>query len=173
MTTTTYEARAMKFARTLTALFSGCSTLDDFEFAIQWYNAHHSRKIRYAHGVSRIAIIRADYVIKFDMIPEGGFEDGRAGNCNSEEEVYSRACADGFEYLLAKTTVVTTEEHTFSIMPRVEHVNDLTRDWWDHCTEEEQDWLTENVNDLHCGNVGYRRGKVCVIDYAWDAESDW
>ncbi len=166
-----YEVRAMKFAAILCRLFEGCSNLSDFEFAVEWYNANHTRQLKTAHGVSRFAIIRADYVIKFDMKPEGGFEDGRAGNCTSEEEVYARACADGFEYLLAKTTVCEMNGFTFSIMPRVDHVNDWERDWWDYCTSAEQAWLNDNVNDLHEGNVGYRHGKVCVIDYAWDAET--
>ena len=165
----TYEVRAMKFARILARMFEGCETLEDFEWAIRMYNNAHSRKLNYAHGVSRVAIIRADYVIKFDMIPQESFEDGRAGNCNSEEEIYERACEDGFEYLLAKTSVHTIEDLTFSIMPRVDHVGEWRRNWYDTCTEEEIEWLENNVCDLHEGNIGYRHGKVCVIDYAWDA----
>ncbi len=164
-----YEIRALKFAHTLVKFFMGCKQLEDFLYAIKYYNQSHSRKIKYEYGVSRIAIIRADYVIKFDMTPDGDWQDGRAGNCKSEEEIYNRACADGFGYLLAKTSVYTIDELTFSIMPRVYHVNDYSRDWTEHCTEEEADWLLENINDLHDGNIGYRNNKVCVIDYAWDA----
>lgn len=165
-----YEVRAMKFAVILCRLFEGCATLDDFEYALFWYNEHHSRQLKWAHGVSRIAVIRSDYVIKFNMEPQDGFEDGRAGDCMSEEAMYERAVADGFEYLLAKTTVHTVEGHTFSIMPRVNSVNNYNRNWWNYCTDEEQAWLNDNINDLHEGNLGYRHGKVCVIDYAWDAE---
>jgi len=168
MTKSTYEARAIKFARLLAILFAGCSELSDFEYAVDWYNAHHSRKLRTAHGVSRFAIIRSDYVIKFDMIPTGSFKDGRAGNCHTEEAVYARAVADGMEHLLAKTTVMEIEEHTVAIMPRINGVDDWERSWYEHCTREEYRWLDENVGDLHEGNLGYRRGKVCVIDYAWD-----
>lgn len=164
----TYEARAIKFARLLAVLFAGCSTLSDFEYAVDWYNDHHSRKLTTAHGVSRFAIIRSDYVIKFDMIPTGAFKDGRAGNCRSEEAVYARAVADGMEHLLAKTTVLELEEHTVAVMPRINGINDDDRWWGDHCTREEYWWLDENVGDLHEGNVGYRHGKVCVVDYAWD-----
>lgn len=168
----TYEARALKFARILAVLFSGCVDLSDFEFAVECYNDTHSRKLTTSHGVSRFAIIRSDYVIKFDMAPRGGFEDGRAGNCKSEEAVYARAVADGMAHLLAKTTVVEMEGHTISIMPKVNHVGDDDRYYGDYCTQEEYDWLWENINDLHEGNLGYRNGKVCVIDYAWDAEPD-
>ena len=90
----TYEARAIKFARLLAVLFAGCTDLSDFEYAVEWYNASHTRKLTTSHGVSRFAVIRSDYVIKFDMTPYGDFEDGRAGNCKSEEAVYARAVAD-------------------------------------------------------------------------------
>lgn len=170
----TYESRALKFASVLSRLFEDCVTLEDFSYMTERYNACHSRSLRTAHGVSRFAIIRADYVIKFDMQPDKDFEDGRAGNCISEQEVYERACADGFEYLLAKTTVVELNGHTISIMPRINGVGSWGRDWTDYCTDEEREWLHENINDLHEYNVGYRRRKVCVIDYAWDAETcDW
>lgn len=167
-TKTSYEVRAMKFAQILVQLFAGCTTLEDFEYAINWYNNFHSNKLHWDHGVSRVAIMRADYVIKFDITPDAEWRDGRAGNCNSEQAIYERACADGFEYLLAKTTVHTIDDLTFSIMPRIDHVGDYRRDWQDYCTNEERDWLFENICDLHLYNVGYREGKVCVIDYAWD-----
>ena len=168
----TYEARALKFARLLAILFAGCTDLSDFEFATECYNDTHSRKLTTSHGVSRFAVIRSDYVIKFDMVPTGRFSDGSAGNCHTEEAVYARAVADGMDHLLAKTTVVEMEGHTISIMPRIGHVGDDDRYYGDYCTQEEYQWLWENVNDLHEGNLGYRHGKVCVIDYAWDAEPD-
>lgn len=171
MTTTSYELRALKFARFLVALFDGCRELEDFIYAVRWYNIRHSRKLVYSHGVSRFAIIRADYVIKFNMVPEGSFSDGRAGDNSTEEDVYAMAVADGMEYLLAKTTVVKIEDRTIAIMPKINHVNDYERYWRDYCTEEEGDWLDEHINDLHEGNVGYKNGKVCVIDYAWDANA--
>lgn len=163
-----YEERAIKFGNFLARLFQDCVYLRDFEWAIMHYNDCHSRKIMWAHGVSRIAIIRADYVIKFDFQPEGMWEDGHAGDCYSEEEVYQIAIEDGMEYLLAKTTVCEKYGHTFSVMPRINGVNDWRRSWWNYCTDKEIDWLEGHVNDLHEGNVGYKRGKVCVIDYAWN-----
>lgn len=163
-----YEIRATKFAALLVALFANCSVLDDFVDAVESYNMTHSRPIRYDHGVSRFAVLRADYVIKFDMVPQGRWENGIAGNNKSEARVYEAAKAAGFEYLLAKTTVINMGGRTITIMPKVDHVNDWTRDWSDYCTEEEFDWLEYNINDLHEGNVGYRNGKVCVIDYAWE-----
>lgn len=166
----TYEARALKFARILCALFADCVTLGDFVNAIEGYNYTHTRELKYAHGVSRMAIIRADYVIKFDMAPVGCFKDGRAGNIESELAVYERAVLDGYAYLLAKTTVGEYDGIRFAIMPRVDHVHDEDRWYGDYLTEDEMDWLEENVKDLHDGNLGYRRNKPVIIDYAWDAE---
>lgn len=162
-----YENRGYKFALYLSRLFRDCETWEDFTCAMEYYNMTHSRKVAYAHGVSRFAVIRADYVIKFDMTPEQGWEDGRAGNNSTEEDVYNIAVADGMEYLLAKTTVVEINGRHVSIMPRINHVNDYDRCWWNYCTDDEEHWLCNTIGDLHEGNVGYRNGKVCVIDYAW------
>lgn len=165
----TYEARAIKFARLLAVLFTDCEYLADFEYAIKCYNRTHSCKLAYASGVSRIAIIRADYVIKFDFIPTGSFSRGQAGNIDSELRVYDKAVADGMAHLLAKTTVGEYAGLKYAVMPRIKGINKWQWDWWEHCTADEYNWLSENVNDLHKGNLGYRHGKVCVVDYAWDA----
>lgn len=165
----TYETRAIKFAHLLAILFEGCKSLEDFEYAIKYYNRTHSRKLTYAHGVSRIAIIRSDYVIKFDFIPLGSFRHGEAGNIESELRVYNKAVAAGMEHLLAKTTVGEYAGMKYAVMPRINGINKEEWCWWEHCSEEEYDWLCDNVHDLHDGNLGYRKGKVCVIDYAWDA----
>ena len=167
--TSTYEERGKKFAiNVLTRLFDGCEYLDDFVDAIKYYNAHHFRKLKYDNGVSRIVIIRGDYVVKFNYRPTGDFSDGRAGDCESEQEIYARALRDGMAHLLAKTTVLTVNGLTFSIMPRIKGIG-RNWCWWEHCTREEEEWLEDNLYDLHRYNVGYRKGKVCVIDYAWDA----
>lgn len=169
-----YEARALKFARLLSRWFMDCLTFRDFIEAIDRYNAHHSIPLRYEHGVSRIVILRADYVIKFDYAPDEKWDNGdgtnRAGGNASEEIVYERAVRDGYAYLLAKTTAVMIGGRHVSIMPQISGVNDEDKYWGDYVTEEEYDWLMENVNDIHEGNVGYSHGKPVVIDYGWDAQ---
>lgn len=169
MRKTSYESRAMKVVIMLVMLFTGCEYLEDFEERIFRYNATHYRQIKYSHGVSRIAIICADYVIKFDITPVGRFSDGSAGDIYSEQRVYTKAVIDGMEHLLAKTTVGECNGRRYCIMPRINDVGNWSKDWRDYCTAEEEEWLDNNLFDLHCGNVGYRHGKVCVIDYAWDA----
>ena len=163
-----YEARAIKFAHVLARMFEDCETLQDYKDAVFHYNMTHSRRLVMFHGVSRIAIVRSDYVIKCDYVSKDRrWSDGQAGNNESEAEMYDRAVEDGFEYLLAKSTLVNVDGKEFSIMPRIAHVDDWDRDWYDYCTEEEYDWLDTHICDLHNANVGYRKGKVCVIDYAW------
>ena len=103
---TDYESRARKFAHVLIALFAGCESLDDFEFAISEYNATHSRPLVYAHGVSRIAIIRSDYVIKFDFCPSGWWEDGRAGSISSEAHVYEQQLRMAWNIFLLKLLLI-------------------------------------------------------------------
>jgi len=170
----TYEVRAAKFAALLVRLFSACFTLADFEEAIEEYNSTHSRPLNYAHGVSRIAIMRADYVIKFDLKPDEDWDDGfggcRAGDNSTEKEVYQRAVDAGYAYLLAKTTILTIGGRHISVMPRINDVGNEERYWGDYVTDEEYDWLTENIYDIHEGNVGYYKGKPVVIDYGWDTE---
>lgn len=174
MTKTPYEVRAYRFAAMLCKLFVGCQYLEDYLTAIKAYNKTHSMKLVYHFGVSRIAILRADYVVKFAMVPDEVWDNGdgscRAGDNDTEYEVYQRAVRDGFAYLLAKTTPVVINGHSIAIMPRIDHVGDESRLWWECVTDKEYDWLTDNVNDLHSGNVGYRNGKPVVIDYAWDVE---
>lgn len=168
MMKTNYEARAKKFAKVLAKRFEGCVTYGDFMNAIQEYDDTHVIPLNYTHGVSRIVILRADYVIKFDYQNENSFwADGRAGNCESEGRLYKFAVSEGMEHLLAKTTVLHMNGLTLSIMPRIPKVGSDDRWWGDYCTAEECNWLCRNVGDIHEYNVGYRHGKTCVIDYAW------
>ena len=158
---TSYEVRAMKFAAKLAKLFENCHSLRDYIYVINHYNETHVIKLKYNHGISRIAIIRSDYVIKFDYGEECDF-----GNCASEGRIYAQAVEDGMEHLLAKTTVFSLHGHSGCVMPRVKGINSRHKYWCDYCTDEEYYWLRGHVYDLHRGNVGYRNGKVCIIDYA-------
>jgi hypothetical protein len=169
-----YETRALKFARVLASLFFDCYTLEDFKGAIEWYNMTHSRKLNYAYGVSRIAVMRADYVIKFNYAPTERWDNGEgrclAGDNSTEEKMYQRAVRDGYEYLLAKTTTTVINNRVISIMPRIDHVHDEKRDYSFYLSSDELEWLWENITDLHDGNIGYKNGKPVVIDYGWTTE---
>ena len=161
MIKTDYEVRATKFAQFLAELFKDCVTRHEYEHAIRVYNSNHIRKLHYDYGISRIAIIRSDYVVKFNY----GFNKD-FGDCISEEKMYKKAVKDGMEHLLAKVTTMTLNGHVCAIMPRIKGVENYRKNWCNYCTDEEREWLYDHVRDLHKGNVGYRNGKVCVIDYA-------
>lgn len=158
---TNYEVRAMKFAKALTMLFKDCMSLADFKRAIKTYNENHRYPLHWDNGISRIAIIRSDYVIKFNYGYNHDF-----GDCLSERMAYELAEKDGMSHLLAKTTIVSFNGCSCAIMPRIKRINNDHRYWEEHCSSEECEWLYNHVRDLHSGNVGYRNGKVCVIDYA-------
>lgn len=162
-----YEARALKFAETVLApLFQDCHTLSDYQRQIFNYNETHKRPLHYANGVSRITILRNDYVIKFDIIPTGSFSDGRAGDCESELQIYKRAVEDGFSHLLAKPSLYYWGSKPFLIQPLVSGIG-RTDCWWYYCSDEEEYWLDHNIYDLHSHNYGFRKGKICIFDYAW------
>lgn len=167
-TKTNYEERAYKFAvRTLSKLFENCLFEHEFMNAIGQYNDTHIRKLQFASGISRIVIIRSDYVVKVDYNPD----PDSWGGCRSEENLYKRACGEGMDYLLAKTTVFELRGHTFAIMPKINDTHNKKKDWYDYCNEKECMWILENIEDRHCGNYGFRNGKVCFIDYGWDAKA--
>ena len=158
---TSYEIRAMKFAKILSLLFKDCVSLADFKCAIKKYNETHRYPLHWDYGISRVAIIRSDYVIKFNYGYNRSF-----GDCFSERRVYELAERDGMSHLLAKTTIVSFNGYSCAIMPRIKGINNEHKYWVEHCTADEYLWLYEHVFDLHSGNVGYKNGRVCVIDYA-------
>lgn len=166
MARTSYEERGEKFARYLMkTVFKDCRTLKQYQLAVERYNFTHVNQLICKHGVSRVVIIRADYVIKIEY---GKGKEWAGGNL-AEREVYDQAVKDGMEHLLAKPTLVKIGRRTLSVMPRVEHIKDMKKDWRDYCTPAERKWLFWNVTDLHYGNVGYRKNKVYIVDYAFPA----
>ena len=161
---TDYRVRAEKFAHVLADLFADCVDLVDFYDAVQRYNTTHRHcAMQIDNGVSRVAIIRSDYVIKF---PRQGYS-GWAGNNASECALYERAKTEGYSHLLAETTLININGIEIIIMPRVRGIGHTCMNT--HATCDELDWLYRNINDLHPFNYGRRNGKVCVIDYAFSS----
>ncbi|MDV3427420.1 MAG: hypothetical protein LIR50_10200 [Bacillota bacterium] len=157
-----YEERGIKFGTYLAKLFQDCDCYNDFRKIIMEYNRCHTRKLKWASGFTRIAIIRADYVIKFT------YRKGtRIGDCESERAIYVQAEKAGMAHLFAKTTLVTEYGLTFAVMPKINGIGNYSLNWREHCTWEEQKWINAHVIDLHEDNVGYRRDKVCIVDYAY------
>ena len=164
-----YEVRAQKFIH---KIFPTIKDIMDepyeVEEVIKMFNCLHHRKIHVCYGDARIALLTSDYVVKFDYNYETIEE---IGGCENEVALYACAVEDGFDYLFAKINRYDYEGHSFYIMPRIDHVGEY-RNIYHHAdyymTEEEQDWcMKHNLTDLHCNNYGFRKGKVCIVDYAY------
>ena len=132
---------------------------------IAQFNEEHNRKVLFRHGIARIALITSDYVVKFDYDLD---EVEEVGGGEDEIALYELAKADGFAYLFAEVTRYEYNGKKFYIMPRIYGINE---ERWDHAeafmTQEEIDWCDDhNLSDLHCNNYGFRKGHVCIVDYA-------
>ena len=178
----TYEDRAKDFIKEVFPFIESMNvwTIRD---EIQIYNRANSRKVKVSNGCARIALITSDYVVKFDY---DEYEVESIGGCENEIKLYAIAEAEGFAYMFAKITRYEYKGRKFYIMPRVRGID--PDGWWhaDHyMNDEERDFCDRHyITDLHCGNFGFRKGRVCIVDYAcrrWDnsdtmtssEESDW
>lgn len=135
--------------------------------AVRDFNATYNRKVICRHGCVRIALITSDYVVKFDYNEE---EVPFLGGGEKEVRIYNMAKEDGFDYLFAPITPYEYEHNTFYIMPRI---NGIGREEYDDnyaeelMTEEESEYISElGLSDLHNYNFGFRKGKICLVDYA-------
>ena len=144
---------------------------------IGYYNMNMHRKVRVSNGIARIALITSDYVVKFDYDPD---EVACVGGGEAEVSLYAQAERDGFAYLFAKITRYEYSDRQFYIMPRIYGINESNWHYADYfMTDEERAWCdSHNLSDLHCKNYGFRKGKVCIVDYACslpetDESSEW
>ena len=169
-----YRIRAQKFIEQIFPYIDGYmyDDLDEtFKRVMKFANEKH-RKILVANGISRIAIITADYVIKWDRyIPEDEADRCVAGDCEKEYLTW-RWLQDenpGYAYLFAEITRFRFSGENFYIMPRVRGIDENRSDAWDYVDGEEEDFLYEWFYDLHGGNFGIdREGNVTIFDYAWN-----
>ena len=164
-----YEVRAQKFIQKIFPyieedMFNPYSV----ELAMDEFNERFHRNIKVHYGDARIAIITSDYVVKFDYDDETVEE---IGGCENEVELYEQAVKDGFDYLFAKTSRYNYEGYSFYIMPRIYHIGEYRNLYHRanyYMTDKEKEWCEEHkLTDLHCNNYGFRKGKVCIVDYAF------
>ena len=82
-------------------------------------------------------------------------------------EVYANAEADGMDYLFAKITPFVYGNKTYYIMPRIRGIRPWSGKWaWNYMTEKEWTWCRwHGLEDLHCGNFGFRNHQLCIVDY--------
>lgn len=157
-----YEERAKDFIQEIFPYFTQMNKYAVRRSVCQ-FNEEHHRKVIVSNGLTRIALITSDYVIKFDYNEE---QVENFGGCEDELYFYAKAEREGFGYLFAKITKFTYEGQNFYIMPRIHGIGKTNDDAWWHMEQTEEDWCTDNgLYDLHCHNYGWRDGHVCIFDY--------
>lgn len=160
-----YRVRARRFLETIYPLLDGCwGSPNECRRIMYQYNRQKSRKVIVCNGISRIAIITSDYVIKFDY---NEYEVIRVGGCESEVKFYQFAKKEGFGYMFAEITPFEYMGRTFYIMPRI---NGIGRKEYCYAEEffegEERDFLDRYLHDLHDENYGWFNHTPVIFDYA-------
>ena len=154
-----YTVRAEKFLHEIYPYIKRENEVHKIRAAVAQFNKDKNRKVKFAFGVSRIALITSDYVIKFDR------KGGRwAGDCAGEYKKYQQAVKDGFAYLFAASTKVTYKHRNFYIMPRINGIG--SGKYWENLTFEEEYYIDSVTSDMHNGNFGYYHKKPVIVDYA-------
>lgn len=126
----------------------------------EFYTMYH-RKVLIHYGISRLAFITSNYVIKIDYSDEG------FGTSEDELMLYELAQQDGYAYLFAKPTKFEYNNITFYIMPRVYGIKGSHYDAEHYMTDDELHWCSKhNLSDLHNGNFGLSHHKITIFDYA-------
>lgn len=161
-----YEERAKDFIKQIYPIIKG-------ELGYPWvikqsinaFNKTNNRKVQVRCGSARCALLTSDYVIKWDYDPD---EAEEIGGCENEIYLYDIAKRDGFDYLFAKISRFCYKGHNFYIMPRIYGINNENGRGWQYMTKEEVTWCQNHyLTDLHCNNYGFRKGYICIIDYAF------
>lgn len=155
-----YITRAKKFVPIIDEIIYNDPNIEE---AIEHFNHVKHRKIVFASGLTRLAFITSDYVIKVDFNP---YEIRRFGGCEDEMEIYRMAKEDGMDYLFAEITHYKYNNHHYYIMPRIHGIGRNFDDANEWMTDEENEWIEDHgIFDLHYKNYGWRDGHVCLIDY--------
>jgi len=162
-----YLDRAMKFLKQFYPYIEHCSGVEGYEEMTDLFNQEYkNRKVICCHGISRIAFITSDYVIKFDYDREAC---DFYGGCEDEVEFYEFACQEGFEYMFAAITHVSYGGRDFYIMPRVKNVGKCPMCWANEFfTGEESDFIEAYLCDLHDENYGWHNRRPVIFDYAFN-----
>lgn len=159
-----YEVRAEKFIHQIYGYIHGCRTWRQFEIAVSKFNMDYGRKVRFAHGLTRVCFITSDYVVKYNF---GSDRNLVTFGTNADEiATYKLAEEANFSYLFAKPTLVSYMATEFCIMPRVYGIGRYDEDANEFLTEEENEWVMEHVGDLHNHNYGWKGGRPLIFDYA-------
>ena len=87
------------------------------------------------------------------------------GGCVEECNMYQKAIKDGYDYLLAESTLVEYGGRYFEIMPRIKGIG---RGYYYgyYVNRDERAWIDDNISDLHSGNYAICNDKLIITDYA-------
>lgn len=165
---TNYVARAIKFMNQFMDFAGDVDMSDSWKVLVKVreFNRRYNRKVIVSSGSCRIALITADYVIKWDY-NENNVHD--FGGCKDELENYHDAVANGYDYLLAKITPFTNEKGTFYVMPRIKRIASHENkyiDLEDFLSKDEYRYISNTFRDLHRANWGLIGNKAIIFDYA-------
>lgn len=159
-----YKTRAMRFIKEIYPYIEYCSdSLDDYEAAVWHFNYHRSRHVIMNHGISRVALITSDYVVKIEY---DDYEVRRVGGGKSEKIFYAFAKKHGFEHLFAEITPFSYGNKVFYIMPRISGIGRYEDDIYWFLKTEDRDFVEDYLYDMHNLNYGWKNGYPIIIDYA-------
>lgn len=164
MKKSSYEVRARRFIEQLWPFMHNCHCPEQFESAVDNFNTFYHRKVIFAYGLTRVAFVTSDYVIKLEYSPD---DICVFGGCEDEVSLYRRAEKDGFAYMFAKIERYAYRGLNFYIMPRIHGIERTEYNAEDYMTDAELDWCdSQGLTDLHNGNYGWKNGHIVIIDYA-------
>lgn len=156
-----YIDRAIKFIDSVYPYIKDNMTNYKLFRIIEDYNKAHKRNIIVCGGAIRFVLVTSDYAIKWDR-----GENAEYGNNMAEWEMYSLACREGYDYLLAACTSIIYHGIRFNIMPRY-NINIKNKPNYDGLLNyEELDWVNSHIDDLHENNYTVVNGRIVIIDYA-------
>lgn len=162
-----YLENAKRFIALFHPYIFSCRTLRDYSKALRVFMKNHPNypTIRVSNGITRIALIGPDFVVKINY---DDYEIETFGGCEEEIAFYEVAESEGMAHLFAPITRFRYYGKTFYIMPRIYDIDDCRdEEATDYMTEEERDWCDRHaLRDLHSGNYGFEDGNVVIFDYA-------
>lgn len=162
---TSYVERATQFIAKISRYLEGCSTIDDYCMMVDMFCHDSRRRVRCSHGLTRIALITSDYVVKIDIGSEYNCE--QFGNCKSEYDFYKFAEKEDYDYLLAPITRIEYNNRYYYIMPYIHGVDTGKGDVDEYLSFDEAIWINTHLWDMHSGNYGFNdEGDPIIIDYA-------
>lgn len=164
-----YIERAQDFITEILPIIGNEMDPWTLESIMDKFNRDNHRRVLVRSGSARVAFITSDYVVKFDYDEE---EVEEIGGCENEIYLWQLAQAEGFSHLFAEITRIEIKGRNFYIMPRIYGIGTGHGLGWGYMTESEKNWCqNHSLTDLHRSNYGFRKGHICIVDYAFQEDN--